>query len=157
MLFINGGNKDAFHGVPLSKPGQGEIRDAVESFLTGTLVDVAEALPGLGQDNLFLASGGTSTFVEPTSLISTVVVRSLSNSLRLKLTVPLTLISYLLSTASLSQNITAPLALLTVGPSPCRGLKVSSSLAHASVKSPVKVSPFFLRSLAPEAISAACS
>ncbi len=37
----NGGGKDAFHSVPLSKPGQGEIRDAVESVLTGTLAAVA--------------------------------------------------------------------------------------------------------------------
>ena len=40
---INGGGKDAFHSVPLSKPGQGEIRDAVESVLTGTLGALAEA------------------------------------------------------------------------------------------------------------------
>src|SRR6266853_5157178 len=41
----NGGGKDAFHSVPLSKPGQGEIRDAVESVLTGTLTAVAEVSP----------------------------------------------------------------------------------------------------------------
>ena len=40
----NGGGKDAFHSVPLSKPGQGEIRDAVESVLTGTVGAMAEAL-----------------------------------------------------------------------------------------------------------------
>ena len=40
----NGGGKDAFHSVPLSKPGQAKIRDAVESVLTGTLAAVAEAL-----------------------------------------------------------------------------------------------------------------
>src|SRR6266567_2753394 len=40
----NGGGKDAFHSVPLWKPGHGEISDALESVLTGTLAAVAGAL-----------------------------------------------------------------------------------------------------------------
>ncbi len=39
-----GGGKDAFHSVSLSNPGQEEIRDAVESVLTGTIAAMAEAL-----------------------------------------------------------------------------------------------------------------
>src|SRR5439155_8454682 len=92
-----------------------------------------------GQDSFFFASSGTSTFVEPTSLISTVVVRSMSTSLPLKLIVPCTLNSYFASRPSLSQNFTEPLALLGVGalPLPGRRPNVSSSFTPSSVNSPV--------------------
>src|SRR5207253_2825840 len=70
------------------------------------------------QVNFFFASSGTSTFVLPTSLISTVVVRSRSRSSPLKLTVPETLYSYLASWPSLIQNFTEPLAFLASGAAP---------------------------------------
>src|SRR6266700_1502361 len=40
-----GGGKDAFHSVSLSNPGQEEIRDAVESVLTGTKAAMADRIP----------------------------------------------------------------------------------------------------------------
>src|SRR5205814_10028091 len=43
------------------------------------------------QENVFFAPSGTSTFVSPTSLISTVVVRSTSTSLPLQSALPFTL------------------------------------------------------------------
>src|SRR5438105_13687558 len=62
------------------------------------------------------ASDGTSTFVEPTSFTSTVVVRSTSKSLPLKLMFPVRWNSYLASCPSFTQNLTLPLALETCGP-----------------------------------------
>src|SRR5262245_11603024 len=82
---------------------------------------------------IFFAASGTSTVVFPTSLISTIVVRSTSTSLPPKLTVPRTLYSYLTSSPSLSQNFTEPLALLTLGPSPPRRNR-KNVLAPSSVR-----------------------
>src|SRR4029079_3880692 len=75
---------------------------------------------GGSYESFFLASSGMLIFVEPTSLISTVVVRSMSRSSPLKVIVPETLYSYLESLPSLTQNLTDPEALPGVGalPSP---------------------------------------
>src|SRR3954452_16632397 len=73
------------------------------------------AYPAFAYDTFPFASAGTSTLVEPTSLISTVVVRSMSMSLPPKLIWPLRLYSYLLSCPSFTQNLTVPLALVGSG------------------------------------------
>src|SRR5688500_16361090 len=98
---------------------------------------------GLYASSFFFASSGTSSLVEPTSLISTVVVRLMSMSLLLKLILPWTLNSYLESTPSFVQNLTVPLAFSTCGPCPPwapwppRPPKLINCLAPSSVRSPV--------------------
>src|SRR5687768_1225430 len=70
------------------------------------------------QLSFFFASSGTVSFVVPTSLISTVVVRLISTSLLLKVILPCTLYWYFARAPSLVQNFTVPFGSATSGPSP---------------------------------------
>src|SRR5437763_1044764 len=66
-------------------------------------------------DSFFFASSGTFTLVEPTSVISVVVVVSMSRSPLGVLTVACMWNAALERTPSLSQTLTVPLALLIWG------------------------------------------
>src|ERR1041385_7543565 len=87
-------------------------RDEMPASGPGALGQYARFAPGRRpalyfnrrQDNFFFAASGTSTFVVPTSLSSTVVVRSWSISFPFQFTLPLTLNSYFVSAPSFTQN-----------------------------------------------------
>src|SRR5439155_13541961 len=123
---------------------------AHEGFATERSDGKMPTAHGTLHDNFFFASSGTFTLVVPTSLTSTVEVRSTSNSLPLKSTLPVTLNSNLVSAPSLTQNFTDPLGLLTVP-------NLNCALAPSSVRSPEYTSPSFFSSLAAVASSAACA